>query len=219
MPENSWLPHIREDRLAMGFTWLEVLALKAAAFGVPPVHVTTLNSLCAEAQASLSVVKSPQKTAPAVAQCKADFKALVEEMRFIKKHYFLRPALDDPDFISLGLKIPVKGRGKWRRPIDLVKFVLSLIPTDHMVVAAFQRAGYKTRGKGRYHDAEVRYWVLPLDAPPPATTEEPGYVGEICTATPWSHTFKAKDIGMRVFLAMRWENPSSANDDAVSKGP
>jgi hypothetical protein len=100
-----------------------------------------------------------------------------------------------------------------------VAFILSLLPTDHRVIAQFRVAGSTKRGKGSYHGVEIRFWVLPLDASPPQTADDKGWRSEICTKTPWRHTFDADEIGKRLYIAMRWENESVASDEEASKGP
>jgi hypothetical protein len=48
-------------------------------------------------------------------------------------------------------------------------------------------------GKGRYHGVEVRFWVLPLDAPTPLTTDDLARHSEVDTATPFAHLQLARN--------------------------
>jgi hypothetical protein len=104
------------------------------------------------------------------------------------------------------------------KPTDLVEFEFSTVPSDHRIIAKFRIAGATGRGKGRYHGVEIRYWILPLDAPPPASAVVAGWHSVADTASPWEHTFDGIDeIGKRLFVMMRWENDST--DDENGKGP
>jgi hypothetical protein len=217
-----WLPGKREDKLALANNWLEILALKATPWGIPAAEVTgpgSLTALTQEATTSLTVVKSSERTPVAVTKCRVDFKTLLAKMQYIKKLYFNSPPRTDEDLSALGLKPPDTTHTPKPTPTDLVAFLLSLIPTDHTVVAAFHIAGSKRRGKGPYHGAEIRIWVLPLGAPPPPTADAAGWRSEVCTASPWEHSFEADEIGCRLYIAMRWENPSVSKDRPPAKGP
>jgi hypothetical protein len=102
-----------------------------------------------------------------------------------------------------------------------VDFELSVLIEAHRLIAKFRIAGSEHRGKGDYHAAEIRIWVLPLDAPPPLTAEHPGWRSFAATATPWQHTFTEAELGQRLYICMRWENASTGNEgnDADGKGP
>jgi hypothetical protein len=217
-----WLSGKREEKLAMAFNWLQVLGRKAAAWGVPDDVVNGPEGLAEaarEAAAALAVVLSAARTSVAVARCKAQMKTLAATMRRVKRRYFTQPPLSDEDVVSLGLKPRKAGKTPAPTPADHVAFLLSHIYSDHIVVAAFSISGGMTRGKGSYHGVEVRYWVLPLDARPPATADAPGWRSETWTASPWSHTFDAEDIGRRLYVAMRWVNRSNSKTADGGKGP
>jgi hypothetical protein len=106
-------------------------------------------------------------------------------------------------------------------PDQLVDFILSVVIAAHLVIAHYRIAGSDTRGKGDFHGAEVRVWVLPVDAPAPISADHPGWVSFSPTSSPWEHTFLEGEIGMRMYICMRWVNNSTGtggNDDA-GKGP
>jgi hypothetical protein len=93
-------------------------------------------------------------------------------------------------------------------PTDHVAFTLRIDAKNHTLWADYHIEGSKSRGKGGYHGVEVRRWLLPLDAPMPASADHPGWISEVDTGTPWGHTYAEGEIGMRAYIAMRWENES-----------
>jgi hypothetical protein len=101
---HDWLPSSRVEQLGMAKNWSSVLISNAGTWNVPAAELAKLDSLTAEARDVLSKAQSTERTKVITAQCKSAFGALVEELRFIKNHYFLCPPLTDPDIIALGLK-------------------------------------------------------------------------------------------------------------------
>jgi hypothetical protein len=88
----------------MARNWLEVLALRGTAWGVPAAESTALTVLVGEAETSLAIAMSNERTPVVTAHGKAAFDALEEKMRYIKSHFFLKPPLTNEDLVSLGLK-------------------------------------------------------------------------------------------------------------------
>jgi hypothetical protein len=131
--------------------------------------------------------------------------------------YLLWDPVTDADRLAVGLHPHDKTQTPLGRPVDLVDFWFESIPESHKVIIHFRIKGKKTKGKGKYHGAELCIWVLPFNAPPPVTADHPGSRSEVCTDSPWTHTFGEDELGMRLYIAMRWENPS-VKDQAGSKG-
>ncbi|MDR1220239.1 MAG: hypothetical protein LBK73_11625 [Treponema sp.] len=123
------------------------------------------------------------------------------------------------DAVGMGFELLDHSHSPRPTPTDHVEFEFALDPESHTVRIAYHIEGRKGHGKGSYHGVEVRIWVRPLDAPAPETAETEGWRSEVDTATPWSHTFTAAEIGQRLYVAMRWENQSSGKDQASGKGP
>jgi hypothetical protein len=73
---------------------------------VPTLDSGALSTLTAKATDSLAAVNSADCTKGDITKCRTDFAALDAKMRYIKKHYFLKPPLTDADFTRLGLPIP-----------------------------------------------------------------------------------------------------------------
>jgi hypothetical protein len=88
----------------MAKNWSAILSAQAASWNVPAAELTQLDALAAAAGTVLDKAQSSERTAVITAQCKAAFDGLIENMRFLKSHYFLTPPLTDTDLISLGLK-------------------------------------------------------------------------------------------------------------------
>jgi hypothetical protein len=101
---KHWLPGGRDDQLHMAKTWLAILKVKGASWGVPEADIAALEALIAGAEAKLDVAKSSERTAVVTAECKAAFDALIEKMRFIKSRGFVSPPLTDADYASLLLR-------------------------------------------------------------------------------------------------------------------
>jgi hypothetical protein len=104
MSRPDWLPHRREEQLAMSKNWQTILTAKATAWNVPTTEVTALKTLTTAAETAFALAQSSSRTVVVTAQCKAAFAALTKKMRFFKSRYFVSPPLIDADFISLGLK-------------------------------------------------------------------------------------------------------------------
>jgi hypothetical protein len=105
------------------------------------------------------------------------------------------------------------------KPTDLVEFEISTVPSDHRIIARFRISGSIRWGKGHYHAAEIRYWVRPLDAPPPVDANDEGWHSVADTASPWEKVFPGADAGKRLYIRMRWENNVTGEDDDAGKGP
>jgi hypothetical protein len=95
----------------------------------------------------------------------------------------------------------------------LVGFRLRTVPSAHRVIGDFFIAGSEHRGKGPYHAVETRFWVRGLNEPAPLDADEVGWQSEADTASPWEHGFDGADAGKRLYVAMRWENESTGEDD------
>jgi hypothetical protein len=105
--KTDWLSSDRTGQLAMARDWQNVAGTKAAAWGIPAAAVTELGALITAADTALTTAQNETTRTPvATAQCRAAFEALTARMRDTKKRYFLTPPLANPDYVSLGLKVP-----------------------------------------------------------------------------------------------------------------
>jgi hypothetical protein len=147
-------------------------------------------------------------------------KAVVAMMRdFANSSIRYNKKMTDADKLYLGIKKRASHNAPQPAPIDHVSFVLRGDAQAHAVWADYRIDGSVGHSKGRYHGVEVRFWTLALDATAPPTADEPAWRSEVDTATPWSHTFGAHEIGMRLYVSMRWENKSVGKDKNAGKGP
>jgi hypothetical protein len=103
---QDWLPSSRTDQLAMARNWIDVLAVKATAWGIPAAVVENLETLTAAAISALDQAISSARNAVINQQVRTTFGALTDCMRDIKRRYFFIPPLTEPDWVSLGLRLP-----------------------------------------------------------------------------------------------------------------
>jgi hypothetical protein len=104
---TDWLPASRTGQLSMAQDWKAVMSANAGAWGIPAAVLTEFDGLIEASETALATaLNETTRTPVATAQCKAAFDALAATMRDIKRRYFLSPPLDDPAYISLGLKPP-----------------------------------------------------------------------------------------------------------------
>jgi hypothetical protein len=140
-------------------------------------------------------------------------------VRDFVNQYLRFPPVTDEDRDVMGIRNRNPHPSTKPAPTDHVEFEFTLDPQSHTIRVSYRIAGSTRRGKGTYHGVEVRFWVLPMDAPVPITANTEGWRSEVDTASPWAHTFDAAEIGQRLYVAMRWENQSAGKDQSAGKGP
>jgi len=106
MAHKDWLPGSRTGQLAMAKKWNNVLAEKAAAWGISTTVANRLLLLTADADDALTRAMSGDRTAVINQQVRTAFGALTDHMRDIKRRFFFMPPLTEPEWISLGLDLP-----------------------------------------------------------------------------------------------------------------
>ena len=104
--QTDWLPHRREQQIAMAKNWYAVLNRAGSAWGVPPTVKSDLAGLYQDAGDMLEEALSNARTAVITARYNELFHKLTAKMRDIKKRYFLTPPLDEANYAELGLKEP-----------------------------------------------------------------------------------------------------------------
>jgi hypothetical protein len=130
---KDWLPRSRVDQLAMAQDWvLTLIPATATRWNIPPEEVTKLSDLYNAATTLLYEAMSKDQTKTITAQCQAAFKALEEQMRFLKNRYFFVPPLTDADLATLGLSPKTPVHTPIPTPIDTVEAVISN-PNLHIV--------------------------------------------------------------------------------------
>jgi hypothetical protein len=151
-------------------------------------------------------------------EAKNEMRAAAESLiRPYEAQYLHFPPVTDLDRTAMGIPNRSAHNTPKPAPADHVEFEFRLDAQSHGVEANFHIEGSEKRGKGPYHAAEIRYWILPLDAPAPIDAEEENWHSVADTASPWKHTFPGADAGKRLYVMMRWEN--SSTDDDAGKGP
>jgi hypothetical protein len=140
---------------------------------------------------------------------------------FVKQYMHFDPVTDEQRNES-GIptqKKPGKG-GTVSDPEDHVEYEFIIDPIGRRIIIRFRILGKTRWGKGRYHCVEIRFWILPLDAPAPINADAPGWQSDADTASPWEITCDGKDSGKRIWVAMRWENASTGTKNQKrGKGP
>jgi hypothetical protein len=228
----SWLPGKREDRLAMAKLWFAVLSetrptpdggsqTNAAAWNIPEELTMELGALIGACDDLLAKTKDPETATKVTrAKCRSAFKQLKKKMQELRKYFYL-DKFPKEDLSRLNLVSHKMENTPTPKPTQYVSFEIIVYVKDHRVVIEYRIAGGTSKSKRPYHAAELRLWILPLDAPGPVTADDPGWQSFANTATPWERTFKAEDIGKRLHIAMRWENLSTGKDgdENAGKGP
>jgi hypothetical protein len=103
---TDWYPNSRDEQLHTVKTWNTVFAVSGSTWGIPPACITQLANDAQAAEAILDKVKSRERAAADVVQCNEAFKAMENEVRFIKKHFLLMPPLTLADLPALLLPLP-----------------------------------------------------------------------------------------------------------------
>jgi len=106
MAHRDWLPSSRTDQLAMANNWNTQLNTKATAWGVPSAAVNALITLTADASDAILRAQTAERNAVINQQVRTTFGALTDAMRDMKRRYFFIPPLTEPDWVSLGLRLP-----------------------------------------------------------------------------------------------------------------
>ena len=97
-------PRIRRLILILAQLWVNILALKAALWGIESTVAAHLRDLFVAARDAFDAAGPTERTSALTARVNAAFDALEAYMRDIKDRYFKTPPLLDEDFIALGLK-------------------------------------------------------------------------------------------------------------------
>jgi hypothetical protein len=232
--KNKWMPGTKDGKLQMAKTWFAKLAAdnpmpgpdgnpqtNAAAWGVPVGMVGDLGALCDKCAAALAKVNDPEaNTTAARAECNEKFEELTALMEDLHPYFYLKP-FPETALAALGLLPHDKTHTPTPKPTRYVSFEIVVHVEDHRLVFDFWITGSESKSKEPYHGAEFRIWLLPPDAPEPATADAPGWESYASTGTPWQKTFKEDAIGKRLWIAARWENKSTgkSGDADDGKGP
>jgi hypothetical protein len=190
----------------------------AVTWGLPASLATRLDADRDIAETALRDAKAADATDLKKEQCRVAFETLETTMREIHAYCYL-PGFSSDALVRLGFHPHKTTHTPKNDPTDHVEMEFVLDPQSHKVTVKFRIAESTSRGKGSYHGAELRFWVLPIDAPAPLDADAAGWQSVVDTASPWSKQFPGADAGKRFWITGRWENPSSGSDQAAGKGP
>ncbi|MDR3311633.1 MAG: hypothetical protein LBS64_00665 [Spirochaetaceae bacterium] len=223
MAQSDWLPRREQglvDLLVKWVLWL-VDTAKRTLFGWDETECEQAADKIKDftnARETYEADKSPENR---LAKDEAKAAALAAMRGFANTSVRFNPKMTDTDRLVLGIHPKDNSHTPKPKPTDHVDFTLSVDAQGHVVRSDFHISGSASRSKGPYHGAEARIWVLPLSESPPPGPHHPGWRSEVDTATPWEHQFDDDEIGKRLYITMRWENPSvgKGEDPESSKGP
>jgi hypothetical protein len=159
---------------------------------------------------TLNATPSAARTPTLVAQIKTAEKALVADMRDIKKRYFFVPPLTDADVVALGLKpkdtiLSPVGAPTMPADGDLT------FPAKGLVDVVKIRAGGQTPDRRAVYGVRIYYGILgPDDGSPFRITKAPktgdGLPFSVFTRKQ-NHRFDfTAERGNRLFVCMKYEN-------------
>jgi hypothetical protein len=199
---GDWLPRKREEQLAMGKKWAEVLNEKGSAFDVPEAEVITLAHIVEKADEQFQKYQVSDKSSVITAETDAIIKQMTDYMRHLKRRKFYIPPLSRADFLSLDLKPPDTTRTDHYDVSELVEFELTLRAIRETVVN-FWVKGAANRAKPEGYEGAVIIWGV-LDKPPTDLAELTSHT--MASRTPHILEFKEEERGKRVYVALCWQN-------------
>jgi hypothetical protein len=94
----------------MAGNWQTIITPKTTDWDIPSSVPVELGNAKTNAASAVALAEGPTATHAMVADAEAKMNALKENMRDLKRRYFLEPPLTVTDFVSLGLKRPDKTR-------------------------------------------------------------------------------------------------------------
>jgi hypothetical protein len=221
MKTGDWIPTREQDLDDLLVKWDECLSnsAKRTKYGWDTPTCADLILQIGDYQNAREEYKADDSSAHLIVKNNKKEIVIAAMRRFASSSIRFNPRMTEEEKLDLGVQERDSHNTPQPTPTDHVEFSLRLDVQSHTVWVDYHIAGSKSHSKGRYHGVEVRYWVLPLDAPPLVTAEDPSWRSEVDTSTPWSHTFTTPEIGQRVYIVLRWENSSVGTDQAAGKGP
>ncbi|MDR3311926.1 MAG: hypothetical protein LBS64_02190 [Spirochaetaceae bacterium] len=220
MASKNWLPRKVQDLVVLMKIWLVILgdAAKCALFGWDAAECAAVISLITEFLDALEAYELDDSSRNLLLKDEALEAARASMQDFANSSVRFNKKMGEADRQDLGVHTRDPHNTPRPKPTDYVDFDLSVNAHSHEVTGKYRIEGSTSRGKGAYHGVEIRYWILPLDAPPPESARTEGWHSVADTASPWKHTFdNASEIGKRLYVAMCWEN--NATDTEDDKGP
>jgi hypothetical protein len=216
----------------MAKAWLDVLAVKGEEWGVLDTMITALGTYYAIARAALAKALSAERTQVITAECRVAFGNLIDTMRNIKKRWFFKPPLTDPDFYALLLTPPDQVATKKPKPRAVAEADVER-PSVH-VLELFIKAvkGSPVDPPGTDAGFRVYYGVMPPGGASPEMAmsfrRELAAVPVGGKELPHStftrrHSirfdFDEEDSGKRVYFCIRIENEKGGDDGEGPWGP
>ncbi|MDR3325566.1 MAG: hypothetical protein LBS82_06265 [Spirochaetaceae bacterium] len=227
---SDWLAGKQEEQLGIANVWHKALLdsnpdnpaqTNAEAWGISKEKVDALGAGRLACAKLIEKRDSPDFATPIVKkECQRAFKDLTDQLRDLHR-YFYTKEFPERLLAMLGQRPHKTSRPLKAKPTHYVAFEIIVHIQDHRIVVTYRIAGSASRSKKPYHGVEVRIWILPLDAPAPATADSSGWQSFTNTASPWQKTFGSEHVGKCLYIALRWVNPSTGKDgdEDAGKGP
>jgi hypothetical protein len=221
MRGDDWIPSREQDLDNLLVKWDECLSdsTKRTKYGWDVTTCSESILVIGDYQTARDEYRADDSTAHLIAKNNAKKAVITVLRKFASSSVRFNSRMTEEEKLYMGVHERNEHNTPQSTPTDFVEFSLKFEVRSHTVLVDYHIDGEVGHSKGRYHGVEVRYWVLPADAPSPVTAEDPPWRSEVNTATPWSHTFTTPEIGQRVHVALRWENGSVGANQAAGKGP
>ncbi|MDR3303321.1 MAG: hypothetical protein LBS86_02810 [Treponema sp.] len=224
MSGQYFYPRKKDEFRRWGAVFVSQVQSYNIPIGLPVSEYTVLAAAWAKyIDAELEVDVSDYVTSTIVKQAARLRLAVIEEIKRIKNGYidpsYKLKKITAEMYASFGLRLPATTHTPKGNPTDYVEFELKLDARNHLVSARFRVAGSRNWSKGHYHAVEVRYWIRAVSDPAPVDADAEGWSSEADSSSPWDKTFSGDDAGKRLWVAMRWENPSTGKGAISGKGP
>jgi len=224
MGHTDWIP-TKEDELRTFFGhWSEILndSAKVAAYGWAPTAVAAMLSKINGFEDACVAYDNGKTPGNQLTKTEKTEEAVAEARNFANTSIRFNDKMTSAQKLDMGIRPVSHSHAPKPKPQDHVSFGLFVDGQGHTVTAPYQIMNSDSKSKGSYHGVEVRFWVMPLAAPPPAGPDHSGWRSEVDTGSPWTHKFADDEIGMRLHITMRWENKSAGKRNTNtedSKGP
>ena len=199
---KDWLPHKRDDQIAMAKRWLEILPAHEEDWRIPAGLVPALAALTLETETLRDRSNSPEGTRGDAARFRAACTELAACMRDIHRRVFIIPPLTSADFISLGLTPHDTTRTEHINVPEMVDFVIHLSSIRELVID-FWIQGAAHKAKPLNYNGALIIWGI-RDTPPARPNELPNHI--MATSTPHTLHFAESERGKTVWIALAWQN-------------
>ena len=203
MKRADWMPSKKDEQLAMGKNWFQILSEKREAWSVPEEMTTKLHQATNTAEAE-NKIPAGERNAVSNARLKTAFGELTAVLRDIKRRYFFIPPLTEADMAALGLRIKDTTPTPVADPTGQAEAVISYPGRTQLQLRINHVEGTPLDTKANY-GCRVYYGVYAAAETPPATGKELRD-SKFTRQKKMLFTFEPEDTGKTAYFAIRYEN-------------